>query len=273
MALLNQFTGFAVDALMRPFQSPWLALAAAALATSLLVLLIVRWTSSPATIVRARGRLVARVLELVLFRHDALVSFTAAGRILAANLAYLRTLLFPLTASIIPCVLILAQLSCWFDNRPLRVGETAVLEVRLRAGTSVIDRPLNLSGAQAVQIETDGVRIPRLSEIDWRLRAAHPGVDRLEIHFGDEPAITKQIVVGEDFQKVSRRHTQPDLWEQFLNPAEPPIDSTASVALVDIRYPARQLYLGNTEINWIVAFLVLTIVFALVLKRPLKVQL
>jgi hypothetical protein len=137
----------------------------------------------------------------------------------------------------------------------------------------VIDRPLNLSGAQAVQIETDGVRIPRLSEIDWRLRAAHPGVDRLEIHFGDEPAITKQIVVGDDFQKVSRRHTQPDLWEQFLNPAEPPIDSTASVALVDIRYPARQLYIGNTEINWIVAFLVLTIVFALVLKRPLKVQL
>jgi hypothetical protein len=269
---VNQFTGFVVDALMRPFQSPWLALAAAALATSVLVLLIVRWTSSPAAIVRARSRLIARVLELVLFRHDAMVSFTAAGRILSANLAYLRALLLPLAASLIPCVLILAQLSCWFDNRPLRVGETAVLEVRLRNGTTVIDQRLVVTGAQPVQIETDGVRIPRLSEIDWRLRGMHPGVDWLEIECGDEPPVKKQIVVGDDFQKVSRRRTQPDLWEQFLNPAEPPIERATSVTLVDVRYPARQLYLGNTEINWIVAFLVLTIVLALILKRPLKVE-
>src|SRR6266478_1903381 len=90
VSYLNQFMGFVGDAVMRRFHSPWGALAAAALATALLVLLIVRWTSSPATIARARGRLVARVLELVLFRHDAVVSFSAAGRILSSNLIYLR---------------------------------------------------------------------------------------------------------------------------------------------------------------------------------------
>jgi hypothetical protein len=265
-------TGFLADALMRRFHSPWGALAAAALATSVLVLLIVRWTSSPATIARARGRLVARVLELVLFRHDASVSFSAAGRILAANLVYLRTLLLPLVVSLVPMVLIFAQLSCWFDARPLHVGESAVLEVKLRDGLSVTESPLSLSGAEAVHVETEGVRIPRLQEVDWRLRGAQPGVDWLEIRCRDEAPVRKQVVVGEDFQKVSRRRGQSTLGEQLMNPAEAPIESAASIARVDVRYPARQLYLASSEIDWFAAFLVLTIVFALILKRPLKVQ-
>ena len=272
MSYLNQFTGFVLDALLRPFDSPWAALAAAALATAVVVLLIVRWTSSPATIARARGRLIARVLELVLFRHDAMVSFGAAGRILSANAVYLGTLLAPLAVSIVPCVLILAQLSCWFDARPLQVGETAVLEVKLRSGLSVTRLPLSLTGTQAVQVETEGVRIPRLSEIDWRLRGALPGVESLEIHCGDESPVTKQIVVGDEFQKVSRRRSRAGLWEQFTNPAEPPIEGDVSVERVEVRYPARQLYLRNTEIDWILAFFVLTVVFALILKRPLKVE-
>src|SRR5262249_47953489 len=175
-----------MDALLQPFHSPWGALAAAALATSVLVLWIVRWTSSPPTIARARGRLIARVLELVLFRHDAMVSFGAAGRILHANVVYLGALLVPLAVSLIPCLLILAQLPCWFDARPLHVGEAAVLEVKLRDGVNVADRPLAVMGAQAVRVETEGVRIARLAEIDFRVRGDHPGVDWLDIRCGDE---------------------------------------------------------------------------------------
>jgi hypothetical protein len=272
VAILNQLTGFLMGALLWPFHSPWGALAAAALATSVLVLLIVRRTSSPATIARARRRLIARVLELVLFRHDAMVSFGAAGRILSANLVYLATLLVPLAVSLVPMALILAQLSCWFDARPLQVGEAAVLEVKLRDGMNVMDRPLIITGAEAVRVETEGVRIPRLTEIDWRVRGARPGVDWLEIRCGDEPAVRKHVAVGDDFQKVSRQRSRADLWEQFLNPAEAPIEGPASVERVRVRYPARELYLGSTEINWLLAFFVLTIVLALILKRPLNVE-
>jgi len=272
LSYLNQITGCVVDSLLRPFDSPWAALATAALATSVLVLLIVRWTSSPATIARARGRLIARVLELVLFRHDAMVSVGAAGRILSANVLYLATLLVPLTVSLVPVALILAQLSCWFDARPLQVGEAAVLEVKLRDGVSVTDQSLTVMGAEAVRVETEGVRIPRLTEIDWRVRGAHPGVDWIEIRCGDESPVRKHVAVGDDFQKVSRQRSRTGLWEQFANPAESPIEAGASVERVEVRYPARQFYLQNTEIDWILAFFVLTIVFGLILKRPLKVE-
>jgi hypothetical protein len=272
VSIVNLITGFLGDALLRWFSSPWPALAAAALATSLVMLLVVRWTSSPAAVGRARNRLTARVLELVLFRHDAFVSFTAGGRILAANLAYLRTLLRPVALSLAPCLLILAQLACWFDARPLRVGEAALIEVKLRDGLTVTDRAVLLSGAEAVRVETDGMRVPRLAEIDWRLRGARPGIDRVEIHCGDEAPVRKDVVVGDDFQKVSRRRSQVGLWEQLLYPCEPTIDAAQSIVQIDVRYPARQMYLGNWEIHWLVAFLALTILFALVLKRPLHVQ-
>ncbi len=272
MIYVNSFADLFVGTLLQQFARPWPGLVAIALATSIAMLLVIRWTSSPAVIRRTKNRLTARVLELVLFRHDAVVSSTALGRILAANLAYLRTMLRPLLFSALPCLLILSQLSCWFSARPLQVGETALVEVTLRDDFPLKERPVSLSAPDFVQIETDPLRIPRLSEVDWRLRARREGVDFVEIHAGDEAPIRKQIVVGDTLRKVSLRRTGRGLWEQFLHPVESPIERGHAVVQVAVRYPPRQLYLGSTAVDWLAAFLALTIVFSLILKRPLRVQ-
>ncbi len=273
MSYLNAIVGFFVDALMRPFDRPWSALVAAAFVTAFLMLLIIRWTSSPAAIRRAKNRLIARVLELVLFRNDALVSFTAGGRILAANGFYLLRLLRPVLFSAVPFVLILTQLTCWFAIRPLHVGETTILEIKLREGLLVTARSVVVSGNNAIDIETSALHIPRLSEIDWRLRGVQDGVDSIEIEIDHEVPVSKQIVVGETLQKVSQRRTGSGLRGQFLFPAEPPIDAASSVAEVNVRYPMRRLYLANREIDWLLAFVVLTMIFGLILKCPLRVEL
>jgi hypothetical protein len=269
----NAFSGFLVDTLLRPFSQPWPALVAAAMATAVLMLVVIRCTSSPEVVRRSRNRLTARVLELVLFRHDAVISFTALGRIVAAYAAYLLTLLRPLAFSAIPCLLILSQLSCWFSLRPLKVGETALVEVTLRNGFPVLERQVSLSEPHALLVETGPLRIPRLLEIDWRVRAERNGADWVEIQAGDEVPVGKQIIVADSLQKVSQRKTGRGWWEQVLHPAEPPIDGGHSIAAVNVRYPVRQWYVGNWEVDWVVAFLVLTIVFSLLLKRPLRVQL
>jgi len=273
MQYLNLLTGALIDALMRPFSRPWPALAAAAAVTAVLMLLIVRATSSPAAIRRAKNRLTARVLELVLFRHDAAVSFTAGGRILAANFAYLGALTVPLAFSIVPCMLLLAQLASWFEFRPLRVGEPALLEVKLRDGAPVTERRVSLSGFEGVRVDTAALRVPALSEFDWRLRGDRPGPGWVEITVEGEAPLRKEIAVGDGFYKVSRRKTAGGVWETFLHPAEPPIDRTSSIERIEVRYPMRTLDLGGWEINWVVAFLVLAVGFGLVLRRPLGVQL
>src|SRR5262249_11339719 len=112
-----------------------------------------------------------------------------------------------------------------------------------------------------------------LSEVDWRLRADGDGVGWVDVHAGDDAPVRKQIVVADTLKKVSLRRTGTGLWEQFLHPAEPPIERGHSIVQVGVRYPQRHLYLANWEIDWLIAFLTLTIVFSLVLKRPLRVPL
>lgn len=272
MAWINSITGFLGDAMLTRFQSPWPALMAVALLSAVLMLLIVRWSSSPDAVDRSKNRLLARVLELVLFRHDVVVSLTAGGRILRENFAYLRTLVLPIVLSLVPGLLIIAQLACWFDARPLRVGEAALLEVTLRDGTDLLRHPLRISGADAVLVETDGVRVPRRTEVNWRIRGARPGIDTIQVEFADEPAVAKQIAVGSGFQKVSRRRSASGVLSQIVHPAESPIGGSQSITQIEVRYPERQLNLGNWEMHWLMAFLVLTIVFALLFKRPLGVR-
>jgi hypothetical protein len=273
MTYLNSFADLVVGTLLRQFNRPWPGLVAVALATSIVMLLVIRWVQSPASIHRAKDRLIARVLELVLFRHDARVSFTAGGRILAANLAYLRTLLWPIVISAVPCILILSQLSCWYGWRPLKAGEAALVEVKLRDGFPVMEQLVSLAVPTYVRVETDGVRVLAPAEVAWRLRGEHEGNESLGVKVGNEELVLKQLVVSENLQKVSARRSRRGLWEALLYPAERPIDKASSIVEVNVRYPPRVLYLGNMEIDWVLAFVILTMIFGLLLKRPMRVQL
>ncbi|MBI3863171.1 MAG: hypothetical protein HY290_14870 [Planctomycetia bacterium] len=273
MSSFNTAFGFVVDLLMAPFGRPWLALGGAAVATAVLMLLIVRWTSRAAATRRAKDRMTARVLELVLFRHDARVSFTALGRILAANLGYLRILLVPLALGLFPCVLILAHLACWFAWRPLAIGESAVVEARLQDGFPVAERAVELSAAGHVQVETPGVRKRSPAEVAWRVRAIREGADGITIRVAGEPPVRKQLVVSGALHKVTPRRTGPGFWPALWFPGEPPLERAGSLVEVIVHYPARQLFVGQMEVDWIVAFVVLTVVCGLALKRPLGVQL
>jgi hypothetical protein len=273
MSAIHTITGFLVDRLLAPFSRPWPALAAAALATAILMLLIVRWTARANATRRAKDRLTARVLELVLFRHDAVVSFTAAGRILGANARYLGTLLVPLGLGMGPCLLILAQLSCWFAWRPLAIGETAAVEVHMRGRFPVDERLVALADSGNAWVETLGVRVQTPAEVAWRVRARQEGVDWLSIQVAGESEVRKQLVVGEAWQKTVPRRTGGGFWQSLWYPGEPLLDAASSIEEVVVHYPPRQLYLGTMEVDWILAFVVLAVGFGLILKRPLGVQL
>jgi hypothetical protein len=45
------------------------------------------------------------------------------------------------------------------------------------------------------------------------------------------------------------------------------------VQAIEVTYPKAQLWLGGLDIHWLLAFFVLTVLFGLVLKRPLRVEL
>src|SRR5262245_31820995 len=104
MRFINMLLTAACDLVLAPFagESPWPPLIAASFLAAALLVGLFRISADPGAILRQRNRLIARVLELVLYRHDFRTSLTACGRIVAANLGYLREFVKPMLVSAIP---------------------------------------------------------------------------------------------------------------------------------------------------------------------------
>ncbi len=248
---------------------PWRAMLVASLVTAFVLLLIVRVVARPRPVYRAKGVLIACVMELHLFRHDPVVTFGACRRILIANLVYLRHLLRPLCWTLLPGLLILVQLNCWYSRRPLQPGESAVLEVALTDGTSVLNHSLSVKTSDALAVETPAMRVPSTNQLSWRLRA----LDDSDAWVGmtsNDVDIRQQVAVGDIFAKVAETRVRAGSWQALFHPADQPFDAASGIESITVRYPPQTLAIGWTQFNWIVVFLVLTIAFGALLKGPLK---
>ena len=254
------------------WENPWPALIVASLLSTVVLLLVIRVAAAPAAIMRSKKKLIARVMELHLFRHDPIVTLTACLRIFRSNLVYFRHLARPIGAALIPGLLILIQLDCWFSKRPLRVGETAIVEVELAQKNSVISDDLTVTESDSLSIDSPVLRIPSMNQVNWRLRILKMQDGWIDVTLGGQ-TVRKQVSVGNSLSKISERRVRAAAWETLFNPAEPPIAVSSMIDAIRIRYPRRKIYVGLQEIDWLVAFFALTVLFGAVLKAPLKVPL
>lgn len=259
------------DLILAPFrtESPWPGLVAVSLVTSVLVLLLFRLASKPATVRRRRDRLLARVLELVLFKDDLVVNLGAFGRVLVANAQYLATLLIPLALSMIPVTLILVQAYAWFGMRPLRPGETTLLTARF---SQALPTDVTVTTSAGLQVDSQPVSAPSCNEISWRIRAGAAGAEWADVTAGGQTQ-RKSIGVWRALLAVSAQRNTGGFWNTLTSPREQPLPAGSSLERLAVTYPVRELRICGRAVNWLVAFFVLTMVFGFVLKKPLGVEL
>src|SRR5205085_10252611 len=111
----------------------WLSATIVAGVTGVLLLVAYKYTSNQRAIKRARAGIKANLLALKLFKDSPLVAMRAQGAILGGAARLLVLSIVPMLVMAVPVILVLAQLSLWYQARPLDVGEEALLTVRLRA--------------------------------------------------------------------------------------------------------------------------------------------
>lgn len=274
MDFINRLLNGLFDLLLGPLAnySPWIAMCVATALLTALLLLVFKYTSRPEAIRKSKGRLIARTLELLLFQHDLGVSITAVGRILWANTLYLKELLVPLAVALIIAVPLLAQCAAWFEHRPLRVGESALLEVQLAENSPAASaKKSQLAAPTVAQIDTQPLAIPSLHEMNWRVSGREAGAGMFKVDVG-ETQLDKSVVVGDGLARVSPlRPASGDYWSRILYPSEPALVDPAQSAT--LHYPPRHWYIGTWDLNWLVVLFVLSIVFGFALKKPLGVTL
>lgn len=271
--LLNRTAALLVDSLTQSMQSlpPWAVLLAHALLIALAALAAYALIADRAALLRSRNRMIARVLEIRLLQDDPLGVLTSFGRVIGGTMVYLQASLKPLLL-LLPVVLLwVAQLAGWFEWRPLAPGEAAVVTVVLKPGTNPRGRPAALTVPAGFAVETPAFRSPAGNELAWRIRALQPSRGVLRLGIGDLVE-EKDLSAGRSFSRVSPARTGGGLWQRILRPGESPLRTEGVIAEIRIDYPRRPLRILGRDVNWIVVLVASSILFALALKKPFRVE-
>jgi len=220
---------------------------------------------------RARDRLSGELIGLRLFKDDLRVFFGIQFQVLLWTFRYLRHSLVPMLILMVPTIFILIQLNYHYGLRPLRAGEQAVVKVKLRAAALTPDADFTLTAPGNLRIETDGVRIPELREVCWRVRGVSPGRFDVTVSNGQEK-VTKQAAVGGRMEGVSSIRTGEDWLTSLLYPGEAPIPLPSAIESIEIRYPELDIFVLGRRMNWLILFLILSLGLGYACKGMLGVQ-
>lgn len=271
VAWLNMLAGAVARVLLGPIGMlpGWLSATLVAAATGVLLLAVFKYTSNQRAIKRVRDDISANLLALRLFKESTAVTLRAQGRVFGGAARLFVLALVPMLVMMVPVTLVLGQLSLWYQQRPLRVGEEAVLVAavdRVGAGSAGFE----LLPSEAAETTAGPVRVPSKGEVVWRLRAQAPGTHMLRLRVGDEEW-EKQLAVGDGMMPVSVRRPAWEWSEMLLHPGEAPVPPGRRVRSIELTYPRRESWTSGTD-AWVVYWFVVSMISALCCVKLLKVH-
>ena len=248
----------------------WLAATAVAAVAGVLLLLVFKYTSNQRAIRRARDDVNAQLLALKLFKDSPAVALGAQGRVLLGAGRLLVLAVVPMLVMAVPVWLLLGQLALWYQARPLRVGEEAVVTLKLNAAAESWPE-VRLAPGDAVTVTLGPVRVLSKREVCWQVQARRPGYHRLVFLVDGRPA-EKELPAGDGFLRVSARRPGWRWSDALLHPLEPPFRPDSAVGSIEIDYPPSPGWTCGTD-NWVIYWFVVSLVAGLCFRRWLNVNL
>jgi uncharacterized membrane protein (DUF106 family) len=270
------------DAVMAPLAgtSPWWSLTVLSLLLAVVALLVVRATSDQERVEAAKRRIHAGLFEIRLFNDDPPIIFKALGAIFKANFIYVGLMFVPFLWILPPMFLLFAQLQPFYGYQGLPPGKTVLVEAVLAEGwngdpalVGEAGKPVvHLQAPDGVDVETAAMWIPQSRELTWRVTAHQPGRYELHLMVGNQTYPKSLVVSEEPLLRRSPLRLARGFTNQLLYPFEPALPGGSPVSSITFTYPAGMSFLGwDSEWAWMMWVLVLSLVFGLVLRKPLKV--
>jgi uncharacterized membrane protein (DUF106 family) len=274
MEILNAPLRALFDLILAPFSrvSPMISLVLISLVTAIFMLVVFKHTSNQDKLAEVKKRIHACLFEIRLFNDDLGAILRSQTEILRTNLSYLRLSLVPMIWILPPLVLIIAQLQFHYGYTGLEAhGKDVLVTARIAEGELAGGRPdVELQAPDGVQVVTPGLWVPSLSEVSWRIAPQEPGEYELTLSLGND-TVTKSIQVSEDLLRRSPMRVAPGFLDQLLYPAEKPLPADGPFRTITVDYPDAEVNLLGWRTHWMVAFFILSIVFAFMLRNRMGV--
>ena len=271
MEPVNRILGVGFDAgfsLLQPLPvAVTLALLAALTAAAWLSL--IRASTDQFALAAVKRQMHADLLEIRLFHDDLRLIFRAERDFLRHNGTYLRLSLLPSLWMVIPALIVIPQLEAYFGYGGTAVRQSILVTAQL-ASNANSEATLNLP--PGVRAETPAVWLPELRQVIWRVTADANGDYRLQLKVGAE-TYDKALHVSDQLARRSPTRLSAGFLNELFHPSEQPLPSGAPIESIGVEYQDRYFDILGWRVSWFVLYLAEIILFAIVLKRPLRVNL
>ena len=278
---MNALLASAFDLLLFPFRQlpPIVGLSVVSLLTAAGMLLVFRAKSDQPRIEQVKRAMIAALFEIRLFNDDLPALFRAQGEMLKQNAAYLRLSLVPMLWMIVPIGLIAAQLEFQYGYAGLTPGQPALVKARVRqsapplAEPAAVSPPVSAASLEApkeIRVLTAGAWFPATQEIIWRVMADVPGEYVLNAKV-DGGTFTKTVDATDRVVRRSPVRVAAGFMNQVMYPAEPPLPDGGIVTSISVGYPSRAIRVLRWDLPWVIVYLVLSMAFAVALRKPFGV--
>lgn len=248
----------------------WLSATLISAVTGVLLLAVFKYTSAQKAIKRVRAGIDANLLTLKLFKDSVTVALKAQAGLFAGAVRLFLLGLVPLAVMTVPVALFLGQLSLWYQQRPLTVGEEAVVTLKLDGEVGDPFPEVTLHDTSAAEVIVGPHRVYSEREVCWTVKARENGLHRLTFTVGNR-TVEKELAVGDGFMRVSARRPGWDWYEVLEHPREKPFGPDSPVRSIVISYPPRPGYTCGSD-WWVTYWFAVSLIAAFFSRRLLKVN-
>jgi hypothetical protein len=248
----------------------WLSVTILGAVSGVLLLGVFKYTSNQKAIKRVRDNINANMLAMKLFKDSAKVAFQAQGRLFLGAFWLFLFGLVPLLVMIVPVTLMLGQMSLWYQQRPLQVGEEAVVTLKLNRGSESSFSEVTLQSGSGAEVLLGPVRVASKREVCWNIIAREAGLHRLTFQVGEQ-TVEKELAIGDGFMRVSAERPGWDWSEVLIHPWERPFPPDSAVQSIEIAYPQRDSWTSGSD-WWVAYWFAVSLVAAFCFKGVLKVN-
>ena len=234
------------------------------------LLLLFKYTSNQKAIGSVRDKIKANMLALKLYKDSISVMLSSQVRIFKGAGLLLLHAIRPMLIMIVPMSLLLGQMGLWYQKRPLLEPEEALVTVQL-AGCADSDWPeVKISSIDGAEIAMGPIRVFSKRRVYWKVKATTSGQHNI-VFLVDGHSFEKELVVGDQFMRVSIQRPALNWEDVLLNPWERPFSKDSIIQSISIDYPDRISKTSGTN-WWIGCFFVMSMVAALICKPFFNVK-
>ncbi len=279
MRSLFQIINRVFDVILAPM-SPFLLVAGIvflSFISAVLVLIVFKHTSNQKKIRYQKKKISGNLIQIVLYNDQIKVIVSSILSIIKHNIIYLGHTIPSLLVVSIPLFIFTTQVNNRYGYAPMLKDQVFIVQVELdKKHPNFSPKQLDevaLTASPGITIETNRLRIRRQAQIFWRARLAQENPEQYIrlVSPGQKTLLSRRIVSGAADNAFGPRLLKYGSWQSFIDYAENYIPESSLIRAVKISYDRMKYPLLFWNVDAIIFYFVVTLIFAFLFKPFFKV--